>query len=556
MTRKPSPDETSPRRGPGAPEAGSAEKEAEWGFAQTKNERTLEPRLGIALVTCLVLMFGFVLYSKYRSLERTSGDNLAGHATTGKDGQGSPPAVSGDLGLSAETPAGMAGSGPRNPREPSPLAEESPSALARSEPAPTLEQSDIASSAAGSRSTSSDPFVVGTFEGSSRSNEAPPRQSEPNPFGDPSAQDGDSSAQTANSEPYFAADSSTVAASPPSGPAIWDFGGDPQPAGTAEPDPFAASEPVPPREDAAASWDFAVSEPQTLPSPENATPLPAPPSEPDLFAGAEATESVPEDVESGGDWEPNPVGGERSAASFSWEPPQRSEEWSLTDAPDAGGEARAPSLPVLQAPEVHAEPGPSSPGHSAVTARDWDLAPPASSSKGGLGEPVVTDRQLTVTRRDTLWSISQQVYGTARYVPALARYNQQIVPHPEKLPLGVHLLIPPPEVLEAQYPELFRKMTRRDGQVSPAGGSIEAAPSSQAGLFLNSSGAPLYRVGKSDTLSRIAQRSLGRASRWTEIFEMNRDRLPGPESLKPGMVLRLPPDAARVAVDSQPLLSR
>ena len=54
-----------------------------------------------------------------------------------------------------------------------------------------------------------------------------------------------------------------------------------------------------------------------------------------------------------------------------------------------------------------------------------------------------------------------------------------------------------------------------------------------------------YTVRKGDTLSAIAQRVYGRASRWPAIFEANRDRLDDPDRIQPGQVLRLPdaPDA-------------
>ena len=56
----------------------------------------------------------------------------------------------------------------------------------------------------------------------------------------------------------------------------------------------------------------------------------------------------------------------------------------------------------------------------------------------------------------------------------------------------------------------------------------------------------MYSVGKRDTLTGIAQKHLGRASRWREIYRQNRDRLANPNSLKIGTILRLPYDASRV----------
>ena len=55
-------------------------------------------------------------------------------------------------------------------------------------------------------------------------------------------------------------------------------------------------------------------------------------------------------------------------------------------------------------------------------------------------------------------------------------------------------------------------------------------------------GTQSYTVQEGDTLSHIAQRHYGRASRWHAIFEANRDQLDDPDRIYPGQVLRLPPE--------------
>ena len=49
-----------------------------------------------------------------------------------------------------------------------------------------------------------------------------------------------------------------------------------------------------------------------------------------------------------------------------------------------------------------------------------------------------------------------------------------------------------------------------------------------------------YTVQSGDTLSAIAERHFGRASRWHAIFEANRDQIDDPDLIRPGQVLRLP----------------
>lgn len=49
-----------------------------------------------------------------------------------------------------------------------------------------------------------------------------------------------------------------------------------------------------------------------------------------------------------------------------------------------------------------------------------------------------------------------------------------------------------------------------------------------------------YTVKSGDSLSRIAQRELGDASRWPEIHELNADEIPNPDLIQPGQVIYLP----------------
>jgi nucleoid-associated protein YgaU len=49
-----------------------------------------------------------------------------------------------------------------------------------------------------------------------------------------------------------------------------------------------------------------------------------------------------------------------------------------------------------------------------------------------------------------------------------------------------------------------------------------------------------YTVQKGDTLGKIAERLLGKAGRYNEIFEANRDTLKNPDLIHPDQVLTIP----------------
>jgi nucleoid-associated protein YgaU len=65
-------------------------------------------------------------------------------------------------------------------------------------------------------------------------------------------------------------------------------------------------------------------------------------------------------------------------------------------------------------------------------------------------------------------------------------------------------------------------------------GSSSTAPS-QGGAFNRT-----YTVVAGDSLSKIAKREYGDASKWHRIFEANRDKIQNPDLIHPGQVLNLP----------------
>jgi nucleoid-associated protein YgaU len=160
----------------------------------------------------------------------------------------------------------------------------------------------------------------------------------------------------------------------------------------------------------------------------------------------------------------------------------------------------------------------------------------------GAGQSFVTDEDrpavYTVRSGDTYWNISRNQYGTGKYYRALALYNSHRIPDPRRMQKGMKVLVPDRAILESRFASA---LPRRAG---------EAADKLPSGLF-HENGEVVYRVGRGDTLGGIAQRHLGRASRWQEIVRLNPGRLTNPAALKTGMELRLPADASRVRIVSE-----
>lgn len=70
--------------------------------------------------------------------------------------------------------------------------------------------------------------------------------------------------------------------------------------------------------------------------------------------------------------------------------------------------------------------------------------------------------------------------------------------------------------------------------------AIETARPAASKPEAPTTGAPTYTVKPDETLSEIAQRVLGTARRWEELFELNRSILSDPNTIRAGMELRLP----------------
>ena len=68
-------------------------------------------------------------------------------------------------------------------------------------------------------------------------------------------------------------------------------------------------------------------------------------------------------------------------------------------------------------------------------------------------------------------------------------------------------------------------------------GSVSSAPAS------GTDSARTYTVVAGDSLSKIAKRELGDATKWNAIYEANRDKIKNPDLIHPGQVLTLPPNA-------------
>jgi nucleoid-associated protein YgaU len=141
------------------------------------------------------------------------------------------------------------------------------------------------------------------------------------------------------------------------------------------------------------------------------------------------------------------------------------------------------------------------------------------------------DGKYTVQPNDSLWKIAEKVYGDGRYFKAIGEHNRGRLPHADMLTAGAVLEVPPAGELTQLYPSLCPKQ-RRSAVVRTRQATAAPAPEVTNGNYI---------VQEGDTLFDIARYKLGRASRWGEIFELNREVLGEDfDFLQPGLELKMP----------------
>jgi nucleoid-associated protein YgaU len=134
-----------------------------------------------------------------------------------------------------------------------------------------------------------------------------------------------------------------------------------------------------------------------------------------------------------------------------------------------------------------------------------------------------------VEANDSLWLISQKLYGNGAYFKALEAHNKTRYPRAELIKAGDVIQTPALEVLTQKYPHLC---PRADHLPTTAASS---------GLASQRGTGRIYVVEEGDTLFDIARFELGKATRWIEIYEMNKQTI-GEDfnHLRPGTQLMLP----------------
>ncbi len=122
--------------------------------------------------------------------------------------------------------------------------------------------------------------------------------------------------------------------------------------------------------------------------------------------------------------------------------------------------------------------------------------------------PVETKKMYTVQAGDTLETIAAMVYGNRYKWSQLVAANQEKLGKPPYVLLvGMQIRVPPPE---------------------------SETPENRAALLNNDD---TYTIQSGDSLGSIARKLYGASSKWSTLYELNRDRLASPTALRVGQKL-------------------
>lgn len=201
---------------------------------------------------------------------------------------------------------------------------------------------------------------------------------------------------------------------------------------------------------------------------------------------------------------------------------------------------------------------------SAVHADPIASEQPATAGSGGL--PVSRDplKRFEVKEGDSIYRIAASMYGDGNLWTKIREYsgNKGKIGEGGEMRLGVTLLLPPKDVLlgnavlaEERVGNTPRStdqsgtrgneftMSGRDARAGNNNARTDSTQDQKADARTENKAdvkTATYTVKDGDTLASIARRKLGSAGRVQDIVSINKGTLDDPNSLKVGMVIKLP----------------
>jgi len=161
---------------------------------------------------------------------------------------------------------------------------------------------------------------------------------------------------------------------------------------------------------------------------------------------------------------------------------------------------------------------------------DQSDARPSKVSKPILRTGLREGRYVVVSG-DSLSKIALEAYGTRtrEVLEAVFHANRSVMSDINKLAVGDELVLPLIPGVEGPV---------RSGRRSSDAGSHRAREANKPEAV--SEQFRWYQVENNDRYTSIARDQLGEVGRWKEIYELNKDKFPDPDRIRPGVRIKLP----------------
>ena len=216
-----------------------------------------------------------------------------------------------------------------------------------------------------------------------------------------------------------------------------------------------------------------------------------------------------------------PVAKKNTPRSFNPQPLRSSAFNAKTQIPQPSSQALSNSTPANSTP---AKPTP---------AKDFVNVTESKATKVN-SQPKFSDlsdeknQQYETKVGDSLWSIANEHYGDGRFFRALHKHNLNTIPSADRLPSGTTLEIPEVEELLYRYSDLCPSDIKRSARAGNSDASSSGSENevSDYDLYEARLNDRFHLTQTGDTLFGIARQRLGQASRYLEIYELNRFRIP------------------------------
>ncbi len=241
-------------------------------------------------------------------------------------------------------------------------------------------------------------------------------------------------------------------------------------------------------------------------------------------------ETLPPQDTSGGS---NP--GLQSGSPRGSDPPLAERDSSLSSrterSPVMGPEAVPSSRDGSPAPTDIATPDPATRApHSGRPIEEQPLRPErgGAANIGDLPRSPASGSETshTIQLGETLISIAREKYGADKYWQQIQAANPGL--DPSRLLPGTVIKLPSADEIRKATPDPKPAVTESRPATPPAGGNDAKVRRAT------------YKVADGDTLISIARNVLKDASRWPEIYALNRDKLASPDHIIEGMLLKIP----------------